>query len=86
MTVTLILYTISRMTDQVCVVYRWGIAMVVAASAFISTCGSSIIAPAIHAMTRDLVGPNGNEQLGILVTSVYVLGMGCVPAPIAPRT
>lgn len=58
-------------------VYRWGIAMVVAASAFISTCGSSIIAPAIHDMTRDLVGPNGNEQLGIMVTSVYVLGMGC---------
>jgi DHA1 family multidrug resistance protein-like MFS transporter len=48
--------------------------MTVALTGFISTCGSSIGVPGIHAV-RDEFGVD-NEKVGVMITSFYVLGLG----------
>lgn len=63
---------------------RWRITVIILITAFLCTAGSSIIAPATHQILDDLVGPDGNEQVGILLTSVYVLGLGTGPFLFSP--
>lgn len=53
---------------------RWRIALTVAVTGFISTSGSSIAVPGFHEIL-DEFGVK-NEKIGVLVTSIYVLGMG----------
>lgn len=53
---------------------KWRNAVMVALAGFISTCGSSIGVPGIHAV-RDEFGVD-NEKVGILITTFYVLGLG----------
>jgi hypothetical protein len=53
---------------------KWRNAIVVAVSGFISTCGSSIGVPGIHAVRQDF-GVD-NEKIGTLITTFYVLGLG----------
>ena len=55
---------------------KWRISMTVALTGFISTCGSSIGVPGIHAV-MDQFGVT-NEKIGVLITTVYVLGLGYV--------
>lgn len=55
---------------------KWRISLTVALTGFISTCGSSIGVPGIHAV-RDEFGV-GSEKVGILITTFYVLGLGQV--------
>lgn len=61
---------------------KWRISMTVALTGFISTCGSSIGVPGIHAV-MDQFGVT-NEKIGVLITTVYVLGLGCGPFIFAP--
>lgn len=53
---------------------KWRTALTVALTGFISTCGSSIGVPGIHAV-MDEFGVT-DEKVGILVTTGYVLGLG----------
>lgn len=53
---------------------KWTVSLTVALTGFISTCGSSIGVPGIHAV-RDEFGI-GNEKIGVLITTFYVLGLG----------
>jgi DHA1 family multidrug resistance protein-like MFS transporter len=55
---------------------KWRISLTVALTGFISTCGSSIAVPGIHAV-MDEFGVT-NEKIGILLTTFYVLGLGWV--------
>jgi MFS family permease len=54
----------------------------VAATGFISTCGSSIAVPGIHSAMEDF--GYTNSKVGVLITSCYVLGMGVGPFVFAP--
>lgn len=62
---------------------RWLIALTIAITAFICTLGASIIAPSIHVLIDEL-SPGANEKVGILTTSIYVLGMGFGPFLFSP--
>jgi hypothetical protein len=53
---------------------KWRIALTVAVTGFISTSGSSIAVPGFHEIL-DEFGVK-NAKVGVLVTSIYVLGMG----------
>lgn len=55
---------------------KWRTTMTIALTGFISTCGSSIGVPGIHAV----MGQFGveNEKVGVLITTCYVLGLGYV--------
>lgn len=53
---------------------RWRIALTVAVTGFISTSGSSIAVPGFHEVLQEFNVEN--EKIGVLITSVYVLGMG----------
>lgn len=53
---------------------KWKITLTVAVTGFISTCGSSIAVPGIHAIMAEFDEPN--EKVGVLITSFYVLGLG----------
>jgi DHA1 family multidrug resistance protein-like MFS transporter len=53
---------------------KWRITLTVALTGFISTCGSSIGVPGIHAVMSEF--SVGNEKVGILITTFYVLGLG----------
>ena len=53
---------------------RWRIALTVALTGFISTSGSSIAVPGFHEILEEF--EVANEKIGVLVTSVYVLGLG----------
>jgi hypothetical protein len=53
---------------------RWRIALAVALTGFISTSGSSIAVPGFHEILQEF-GVD-NAKVGVLVTSIYVLGMG----------
>ena len=55
---------------------RWRIALTVAVTGFISTSGSSIAVPGFHEILQEF--EVDNAKVGVLVTSIYVLGMGCV--------
>jgi hypothetical protein len=57
---------------------RWRIALAVALTGFISTSGSSIAVPGFHQIIQEF-GVD-NQKVGVLVTSIYVLGMGYVSA------
>jgi hypothetical protein len=48
--------------------------MTVAVTGFISTCGSSIGVPGIHAAMAEFGVEN--EKIGVLITAGYVLGLG----------
>jgi MFS family permease len=54
----------------------------VAVTGFLSTCGSSIAVPGIHAMMEEF--GYTNEKVGVLVTACYVLGLGAGPFLFAP--
>jgi len=53
---------------------KWRTTLVVAVTGFISTCGSSIGVPGIHAVMEDF--GETNEKLAVLITAFYVLGLG----------
>ncbi|ORY29508.1 hypothetical protein BCR39DRAFT_169420 [Naematelia encephala] len=53
---------------------KWRVTLTVALTGFISTCGSSIGVPGIHAV-MDEFGVT-NEKIGVLLTTFYVLGLG----------
>lgn len=53
---------------------RWRIALTVAVTGFISTSGSSIAVPGFHEIIQEFGVEN--EKIGVLITSIYVLGMG----------
>lgn len=53
---------------------KWRIMLTVALTGFISTCGSSIGVPGIHAVMADFGVTN--EKIGVLITTFYVLGLG----------
>lgn len=53
---------------------RWRIALTVAVTGFISTSGSSIAVPGFHEVLQEF--NVSNEKVGVLITSIYVLGMG----------
>ena len=53
---------------------RWGLTIIVALSGFISTFGSSIGVPGIHGALEEF--GIDNEQVGVLITTGYVLGLG----------
>lgn len=53
---------------------RWKIALTVALTGFISTSGSSIAVPGFHEILDEF--QVDNPKVGVLVTSIYVLGMG----------
>lgn len=53
---------------------RWRITLTVALTGFISTSGSSIAVPGFHEILEEFGVEN--EKIGVLVTSVYVLGLG----------
>lgn len=55
---------------------RWRIALTVALTGFISTSGSSIAVPGFHEILEEF--QVDNAKVGVLVTSIYVLGMGYV--------
>ncbi|CAD6583670.1 MAG: hypothetical protein TREMPRED_003613 [Tremellales sp. Tagirdzhanova-0007] len=61
---------------------KWRISLTVAVTGFISTAGSSIGVPGIHAV-MDQFGVT-NEKIGVLITTFYVLGLGCGPFLFAP--
>jgi hypothetical protein len=50
--------------------------LTVALTGFISTSGSSIAVPGFHEILQEF--KVDNAKVGVLVTSIYVLGMGCV--------
>jgi hypothetical protein len=53
---------------------KWTIALTVALTGLVSTFGSSIAVPGIHAVRDEFGVPN--EKVGILITTAYVLGLG----------
>lgn len=53
---------------------KWQITVIVSLTGFIATCGSSIGVPGVHAII-DAFGET-NPKIGVLVTTVYVLGFG----------
>lgn len=61
---------------------RWRTTGTVAVTGFIATCGSSIAVPGIHAAMAEF--GYSNEKIGVLVISMYVLGMGVGPFLFAP--
>ncbi|ORX36494.1 major facilitator superfamily domain-containing protein [Kockovaella imperatae] len=61
---------------------KWRITLTVALTGFISTCGSSIGVPGIHAIMAEY--GQTNEKVGIFITTFYVLGLGCGPFLYAP--
>jgi len=58
---------------------RWRIALTIALTGFISTSGSSIAVPGFHEILNEFEVENA--KVGVLVTSIYVLGMGYVYRP-----
>ncbi|GFZ42665.1 hypothetical protein JCM24511_00382 [Saitozyma sp. JCM 24511] len=61
---------------------KWRTTMTVAVTGFISTCGSSIGVPGIHAAMAEFGVEN--EKIGVLITAGYVLGLGAGPFLFAP--
>lgn len=61
---------------------KWTIALTVALTGLVSTFGSSIAVPGIHAVRDEFGVPT--EKVGILITTAYVLGLGCGPFLFAP--
>jgi DHA1 family multidrug resistance protein-like MFS transporter len=53
---------------------KWRVSLTVALTGFISTCGSSIGVPGVHA-TMGEFGVE-NEKVGVLIITFYVLGLG----------
>lgn len=53
---------------------KWRMTFIVSATGFIATFGSAISVPGVHAITDDF-GSN-NAKIGVLLTTVYVLGFG----------
>ena len=53
---------------------KWKVTVTVSLTGFLSTCGSSIGVPGIHAVRQEFGVES--EKLGILFTSFYVLGLG----------
>jgi DHA1 family multidrug resistance protein-like MFS transporter len=60
---------------------KWKIALTVALTGFISTSGSSIAVPGFHEILEEF--KVDNAKVGVLVTSIYVLGMGYVLCSVA---
>ncbi|WOO79547.1 MFS transporter prlG [Vanrija pseudolonga] len=61
---------------------KWRTTLTVALTGFISTCGSSIAVPGVHAVMAEF--GEHNTKIGVLITSFYVLGLGSGPFLFAP--
>ncbi|KAL7419716.1 hypothetical protein Q5752_005632 [Cryptotrichosporon argae] len=61
---------------------KWKITAVVSVTGFITTCGSSIGVPGIHAAMAEF--GEADEEIGVLIASFYVLGLGFGPFLFAP--
>lgn len=59
---------------------KWRITITVALTGFISTLGSSIAVPGVHAIMADFGVESA--KVGVLITTFYVLGMGYVFASV----
>lgn len=55
---------------------KWRVTLTVSVSGFIATCGSSMAVPGIEPAMKEF--GQTNHKLGVLVASMYVLGMGLV--------
>jgi DHA1 family multidrug resistance protein-like MFS transporter len=53
---------------------QWTVIPTVSVSGFISTCASSIAVPTVHAIGAEF--GEKNEKVSVLITSLYVLGLG----------
>ncbi|KIR32641.1 hypothetical protein I304_05432 [Cryptococcus deuterogattii CBS 10090] len=61
---------------------KWTITAILALTGFISTVGSSIGVPGLHAVMSEF--GETNEKIGVLIAGAYVLGLGTGPFVFAP--
>ncbi|KAL0252407.1 hypothetical protein I308_101798 [Cryptococcus tetragattii IND107] len=61
---------------------KWTITAILALTGFISTVGSSIGVPGLHAVMSEF--EETNEKIGVLIAGAYVLGLGTGPFVFAP--